>query len=353
MLNGNKEPGAIMEKTALMQCDDRENPPDGESDDIQEVLKLAAAFHREQYERYNRYKRGQHTKDTGCVRAEFIVEPDLDEALRVGVFREPKTFAAIVRFSNAADHAQPDRTPDARGMAIKLFDVDGTKSLPTDELQPGQNRVQDFVMVNHPSFPFANVRQYKTFFQLKKYLGSKLARPLFFLFHWRQANIAKQTLNQPVANPVDIQYWSMSPYGWGTRAMKFSAQPQVPEMGRSPQTSQLSTDNSLFSALAERVSQGDVYFDFLVQFHPEPGNTQWVEDASQTWTSAFHKVATLRIPQQDLTSPEMEEFHRHCEQLPFNPWHALVEHKPLGGINRVRRAVYLASSRRRLSDSGS
>ncbi|MEK1942330.1 MAG: hypothetical protein AAAB16_18325, partial [Pseudomonas sp.] len=28
----------------------------------------------------------------------------------------------------------------------------------------------------------------------------------------------------------------------------------------------------------------------------------------------------------------------------FNPWHALPEHRPLGGINRLRKAVYEAVS---------
>lgn len=33
-----------------------------------------------------------------------------------------------------------------------------------------------------------------------------------------------------------------------------------------------------------------------------------------------------------------------CQDLAFNPWRALPEHRPLGGINRVRREVYVALS---------
>ena len=35
------------------------------------------------------------------------------------------------------------------------------------------------------------------------------------------------------------------------------------------------------------------------------------------------------------------------ENLSFTPWHALPEHRPLGGINRARKAIYRAISRQR------
>ena len=37
------------------------------------------------------------------------------------------------------------------------------------------------------------------------------------------------------------------------------------------------------------------------------------------------------------TSPEHLGF---CENLSFTPWHTIPEHRPLGGINRVRKTVY-------------
>ncbi len=33
--------------------------------------------------------------------------------------------------------------------------------------------------------------------------------------------------------------------------------------------------------------------------------------------------------------------------MAFSPWNALAEHRPLGGINRLRQAVYLASQAKR------
>ncbi len=74
--------------------------------------------------------RGQHPKTLGCVRAEFVIEPDLPEHLRVGVFAEARRFLAVVRFSNG--HHSDDRRGDIHGVAIKLLDVDGEKLLPDE-----------------------------------------------------------------------------------------------------------------------------------------------------------------------------------------------------------------------------
>lgn len=54
--------------------------------------------------------------------------------------------------------------------------------------------------------------------------------------------------------------------------------------------------------------------------------------------SPFVTVATLKVPPQDFDSREQNLF---CDNLSYNPWHALPEHRPLGGINRLRQAVYL------------
>ena len=50
------------------------------------------------------------------------------------------------------------------------------------------------------------------------------------------------------------------------------------------------------------------------------------------------------IPRQDLLSGERDRF---CENLSFNPWHCLPEHKPLGAVNRARKRIYAEISRRR------
>jgi hypothetical protein len=36
----------------------------------------------------------------------------------------------------------------------------------------------------------------------------------------------------------------------------------------------------------------------------------------------------------------------------FSPWNGLTDHQPLGQINRVRKAIYEASARFRLTHNG-
>jgi hypothetical protein len=73
-----------------------------------------------------------------------------------------------------------------------------------------------------------------------------------------------------------------------------------------------------------------------------------VEDVSVKWDENDSKpitVATLRIAPQ--TVDGSGELATKCESMSFNPWHALAEHRPMGGINRLRKAVYLASTAKR------
>ena len=69
-----------------------------------------------------------------------------------------------------------------------------------------------------------------------------------------------------------------------------------------------------------------------------------LEDTSIEWReedSPFVTVAHLKIEPQDFDTPEQNLF---CDNLSFTPWHSIEEHRPLGGINRLRRAVYEAVS---------
>ena len=72
-----------------------------------------------------------------------------------------------------------------------------------------------------------------------------------------------------------------------------------------------------------------------------------VEDLTERWDerrSPWRRVAAVRIPPQSFDAPAQMAF---VESMSCTPWHALPEHRPLGGINRVRREVYQALSRRR------
>jgi hypothetical protein len=65
-----------------------------------------------------------------------------------------------------------------------------------------------------------------------------------------------------------------------------------------------------------------------------------VEDSRIEWPEAaapFHTVATITIPPQTFDTPPQ---NAACEALSYSPWHALPEHRPLGAVNRMRKAIY-------------
>jgi len=62
--------------------------------------------------------------------------------------------------------------------------------------------------------------------------------------------------------------------------------------------------------------------------------------------SPYVRVAEVRIPRQSIDGREQA-----CERTSFNPWHSLSAHRPLGGMNRVRRAIYEAMQQFRESNT--
>jgi hypothetical protein len=116
-----------------------------------------------------------------------------------------------------------------------------------------------------------------------------------------------------------------------------------PAPGQRASAAATGTASYLTDALRMRLAAGEAVFELGVQFQTDPQRMP-IEDASVEWpeTSApFQPVAMLRIPSQRFDSPEQLA---RCEAMSFNPWHSLVPHRPLGSMNRARRAIYDAMS---------
>ena len=78
------------------------------------------------------YRKGQtrrdaHPKTLACLQAEFIVEPNIPAALKVGIFAAPQTYPAWIRISSSSGRIQSDKVKDVRGLAIKITGVKGER----------------------------------------------------------------------------------------------------------------------------------------------------------------------------------------------------------------------------------
>jgi hypothetical protein len=334
----------------------REYPEAGENGLIEEMVRLARnrmqRLAKKMPEENGCMHRGQHAKPTGCVRAVFAVRDDLLDYLSHGVFKQPaKTFQAVVRFSNSLGTFDPDGKRAGRGMAIKLFDVDGTPAIPG-----ASHRCQDFLMFSYPVFPFATPAEYVQFFEIREadVAGDRVA-DLMALVHLaatqpRHALIAKAIVEKKVASPLELTYWSGSPF-WlgppattGGRTVKYSVVPTFTGTACPDDPDSMPPDY-LSEALERHLKEREAVFDFQVQLQTDPVRMP-VEDVSVEWDeteSSPIRVATLTIGVQDVRSQAGEALARQCEAMAFSPWNALAEHRPMGGINRLRKAVYLAS----------
>lgn len=274
-------------------------------------------------------RRDAHPKMHGLVQGEFIIEPNLPKELAIGLFSEAKTFPAWIRFSNQDGQFNPDIQRDIRGMAIKLMDVQGEKLLAEEK----HAQTHDFITISTDIFVTKDVAEFDDL--IKAVTGSWLRKLLFFATHWRVIiNLIKSM--KKFANPLQIRYFSTTPYLFGDRAVKYSVIPHIETVEAIPDKP---SENYLREAMTQKLDQGGASFDFCVQFQKDSKQMP-IEDPGKRWDeskSPFCKIATINIPSQTFATTKRDELG---ENLSYTPWHALPEHQPLGGINRARKVIY-------------
>jgi hypothetical protein len=277
--------------------------------------------------------RAAHPKMHGCVKAEFTVLDNLIDDLRVGIFKEPRTFPAYVRFSNANSEIKHDYNKDTRGMAIKLFDVPGEKL----HNEPKDANTQDLILIDNEVFVSKNVAEFQKILRSASRGGIHLLlfllNPMHFSILGRVAKYQKRC-----HHVLDTQYYSATPYLLGNdRAVKYHVAPA----NESIQGGIVRDDeNYLRSNMKRTLADHDVFFDFFVQFQTD-ADLMPIEDPTVKWNSPFIKMARIKIPKQEFDTDEQNHVG---EDFSFSPWHSLTEHRPLGGLNRARQPIYYTMS---------
>lgn len=293
-------------------------------------------------------RRDVHVKGHAGVRAEFVVEPGLPEEFRVGVFKEPRTFPAWIRFSNSSENPSEDIKKDIRGFALKLMGVEGEKLIETQK----DATTQDFIFLSTNQFLTKDAKDFYLLVESgalnkKKSLSDYFGITRYFLTRPRVGLSLLRGLRK-FPNLLEMQWFSTTPYLFGGRAVKYGLKPWIKTKSELPQNP---SDNYLRERLVEHLAREGTSFDFMVQFQLDP-DREPIEDSLVVWkeeNTPFHKVATINIPRQKIDSPEQMAF---TENLSFNPWHCLPEHRPLGSANRMRKAVYIAISEFRHGRNG-
>jgi hypothetical protein len=317
----------------------------GEEASLDSIIETFATYMRRAY-RPGEYERGGNTKTHGVVRAEFIVRDDVPPHMRHGVFAEPRTYLAWVRFSGPG----PDMPADIDDVgfvscAIKLMGVPGPKLIADEQF------TQDFISVCTPTFVTPDINA-NAMLQVHVLRGT----PIFYFFtsgfsHFLDF-IMQGLWNETQTSPLEARYWSCTPYLLGAgQAMMYSVRPKSSKHSWIPGLPFWTSPTYLREQMAKRLSEQDVELDFMVQVQTDP-HLMPIEDAGVRWPerlSPFVPVATLRIPRQKFDSPEQFAFARN---LSYTPWHCIPEHRPLGNQNRARKRMYWELRRLRQTMNG-
>ena len=287
------------------------------------------------------FERGGNTKTQGIVRAEFIVHDGLPVELRRGIYAEPKTYKAWVRFSGPGPYVTPD-IDDVGFMSIsvKLMGVPGAKLMDEEQF------TQDMFGVSPPTFVTPDVRANA---QLQR--ESLKNAQIFYFLNLRQPHLLDAVMQalwtKTQSSPLEAPYFSCVPYLLGEgQAMQYSFWPKTNQRTRIPNLPRRPPDDYLRNAMVASLAAGDVDLDVRLQRQTD-AHLMPLENASVLWPERLSprvSVATLHIPRQAFDSPAQLEF---AKRLSYNPWHSIAEHRPLGNQSRARRRMYYELSKLR------
>src|SRR5246127_4672474 len=284
------------------------------------------------------FERGGNTKMHGIVRGEFIVHDNLPEKFRRGVYAQPQTFRAWVRFSGPGPYITPN-IDDVGFMSISIK----LSGAPGPKLMDEEKFTLDMFGVSTPTFVTPDV---KANAQLQKW--SVKNAQIFHFVNFEQPHIADMIMQglwvKTQSSPFEAPYFSCVPYLLGEgQAMQYSVWPKTKKKTPIPRLPLRPPDDYLRDAMVASLAEGDVEFDIRLQLQTDP-HLMPIENNAVLWPEKLSprvSVATLRIPKQKFNSPAQIAFEK---QLSYNPWHTIAEHRPLGNQSRARRRMYLTLS---------
>lgn len=311
-----------------------------EAERFERYAKDFAAMQKRKSQKYGN-GRALHRKQLQALKATFEVLPDLPAPARQGLFASAGVHDAWVRLSNGGADRAPNAKPDIRGFSIKVFGVSGPSALGS-----GDTDHQDFLLINHSAFAFPKSDEFVGLALAASKGGTSLLVHLFRRYGLagalRMIGIFAGIMGKPFKGFACNTFYSAAPIACGPYAVRVRL---VPARNPAP----IAAGKDWADDVSERLANTDLVFDFQLQFFVNEAETP-IENASIDWeesVSPYVTVARLRIPQQDLQDANATAFAEQVEAAIFDPWGALMEHRPLGDVMRARKVVYYASEKER------
>jgi hypothetical protein len=280
-------------------------------------------------------------------------------AIRTAVLDGARAIALV----HVAGWPDPDDDPGRTGALLLIYLVaaawgrghgrdpgrrDQGARRPGAKLIPGLEaaRTQDFLMILSASTPFLGPDELVAFVTAASRPATALPRLVFRVGPRRLFAVAGALRRAlvPVASLATTTFHSALPVRWGDYAGKYRLVPGLHAAPLAP--SGPPGPDHLADDLARRLAAGPLRWEFAVQLYRDPTITP-IEDPTVSWPDDAAPpvvVARLTIDRVDLTSEPAQQVARRIEELSFDPWHALVEHRPLGALMRARNHAYRLST---------
>lgn len=318
------------------------------ADEAQRFDAYVEIFRAIQARKSRKYGAGRtlHRKQLTAARGLLEVLGDLPEFARHGLFAAPGRYETWLRLSNGGlDHA-PDKTPDIRGLAIKVLGVQGEAALGN-----GPAKSQDFLLINQEKFAFPRSDEFVAFVQAAADGGGALLKHLFKRYGplGGVAQLASmlKTVSRPFGGFATEPLHSVLPIACGPYAVRVRLVPAASNGSATPGAKAKKKAADFWGAdFAARLASQELAWELQLQPFVNESHTP-IEDASVNWDTPYTTVARLLLPQQDSGSAAGQALAQQAEAGVFDPWQALAAHRPLGEVQRARKVVYFASQQGR------
>ena len=326
-------------------------------DSVEQTVK--SSYEKEKQKRAVRFA---HAKSYGIVRASVEIESGLAPEYAQGIYANPDTYEAVIRFSNGLGHLGPDAMlGPIFGIGLKFFNVPGHSIL---ENETGVSNF-DYAMINAPVF-FANTakdyvviqrlfdelpgavmdpRTAKTWLHDFVTAGGTLPPDKWL---WDELFAVMSLTKTPWRNPLLSNYWTMGAvrHGEFVAKLRTTPEPSAAARVRIRDLDPLKNPEAVRDSLVAEIGGHDYSFALEAQLCVDPLRMP-IENTSIEWSemlSPFTKIAVIHIPKQDISSPLNLEI---ADRISIAPWRTREDHIPMGEIMTVRREVYRRSAQLR------
>jgi catalase len=249
--------------------------------------------------------RALHAKGT-LLKATFTATPEAAK-LTTAAHMQGDPTPATVRVSNGGgDPTVPDYKPDVRGMAVKLYLPDGSRT--------------DIVAQTAPRFPVSTPEAFVEFMRAQvPGPGMALRLPAFFARHPKTLAVIPGSLPalRPLESYATTKYYALHAYRFidpdgGSRYVRYTFIPEAGDTRIGGREAKARGPDYLQEDIRERVERGPVRFTLELQI-AAPGDP--VNDPSAAWPRERQRVNAGTL---ELTGLETER-ETDGDVLVFDP----------------------------------